>query len=171
MLSALMQFAKDTFYVTLRDRLAVLNPARIVFLDGVNRPAVVVAENEPATATGALLDAFYIVWGAVRVVEGAAGSLRPLLALDCAIVYRTRGTEDMSGVDRGRTLAALDGELLQILSPHTAPKRDYTQAPPVDLGTSVFWLPPQLAEPVNVGGELRRTARTTIYFFPEADLA
>ncbi|HSA93469.1 MAG TPA: hypothetical protein VLE48_10695 [Terriglobales bacterium] len=166
-----MQFAKDTFYVALRDRLAALNPARIVFLDGVNRPAVIVAENEPATSTGALLDAFYVVWGAVRAVESAARSLRPLLALDCAIVYRTRGTDDMSGVDRGRMLATLDIELLQIFSPHGAPKLDYTQTAPIDLGTSVFWLPPQLAEPVNVGGELRRTARTTVYFFPEADLA
>ncbi len=166
-----MQHAKDTFYVTLRDRLAALNPARIVFLDGVNRPAVIVAENEPATSTGALLDAFYIVWGAVRVVESAARAPRPLLALDCSIVYRTRGSEDMSGVDRGRALAALDLELLHISAPHSTPKRDYTQTTPADLGTSVLWLPPQLAEPVNVGGELRRTARTTIYFFPEADLA
>ncbi|HXE91490.1 MAG TPA: hypothetical protein VNK82_11050 [Terriglobales bacterium] len=166
-----MQFAKDTFYVTLRDRLAALNPSRTVFLDGVSRPAVIVAENEPANTAGALLDAFYLVWGAVRVVESAARALRPLLALDCAIVYRTRGTEEMSGVDRGRTLAALDTELLRIFSPHSVPKRDYTQATPAELGTSVFWLPPQLAEPVNVGGELRRTARTTVYFFPEADLA
>jgi hypothetical protein len=41
-----MQFTKDTFYITLRDRLAALNPSRMITLNGVTRPAVVVAENE-----------------------------------------------------------------------------------------------------------------------------
>ncbi len=47
-----MQFAKDSFYIALRDRLAVLNPARTVYLDGVTRPAVIVAENQPSTPSG-----------------------------------------------------------------------------------------------------------------------
>ena len=33
-----MQNAKDTFYMTLRDRLAAVNPARTMVLRGVTRP-------------------------------------------------------------------------------------------------------------------------------------
>ena len=33
-----MQNAKDTFYVTLRDRLAAVNPARTMVVRGVTRP-------------------------------------------------------------------------------------------------------------------------------------
>jgi hypothetical protein len=43
-----MQRAKDTFYITLRDRIAALNPARTVLVRGVVRPAVLVEENELA---------------------------------------------------------------------------------------------------------------------------
>ena len=43
-----MQSAKDTFYVTLRDRLAALNPARTVVVRGMVRPGVLVEENELA---------------------------------------------------------------------------------------------------------------------------
>ena len=42
-----MQSAKDSFYSALRDRLAVVNPGRSVTLQGVARPAIFVAENEP----------------------------------------------------------------------------------------------------------------------------
>ena len=45
-----MQNAKDTFYVTLRDRLAAVNPARTMVLRGVTRPGVLVEENELASA-------------------------------------------------------------------------------------------------------------------------
>ncbi|MGH9579686.1 MAG: hypothetical protein ACRD2R_01725 [Terriglobales bacterium] len=165
-----MQSAKDTFYVALRDRLAALNPARTVFLDGALRPAVIVVENQPVTPTPPLPDAFYVAWGAVRAVEAAARAPRPLLALDAAISWRTRGSEEASGVDRGRRLAELDAELLQIASRPETAKLDYTQSPPVDLGSRVMWLRPTLGEPQQTGSELRRLAKTTLYFFPEVDL-
>jgi hypothetical protein len=40
-----MQGAKDSFYMALRSRLAVLNPARTMVIDGVTVPAIVVREN------------------------------------------------------------------------------------------------------------------------------
>ena len=114
---AFMQHAKDSFYVALRDRLAALNPARVVFLDGANRPAVIVAENQTPASAVPFDSAFYLRWGAARVLPGAQRARRPLMALDCAISYRTSGTADNSFSDRGRTLAALDLELLAICSP------------------------------------------------------
>ena len=47
-----MQNAKDTFYVTLRDRLAAVNPARTMLVRGVIRPGLLVEENELASAYG-----------------------------------------------------------------------------------------------------------------------
>jgi len=41
-----MQAAKDTFLMTLAARLAVVNPARTVTMDGEMRPAVLALENE-----------------------------------------------------------------------------------------------------------------------------
>lgn len=165
-----MQFAKDSFYIALRDRLAVLNPARTVYLDGVTRPAVIVAENQPSTPSVSLPDAFYLQWGAVREIKNAQRAPRPLLAFDCQIVYRTIGTEGNSSVDRGRVLATLDLELLEISSPTETVKRDYTQATPPDLGTKVFWTRPQVMETVALGTELRRTSKVTVHFYPEVNL-
>ena len=96
-----MQFTKDSFYMTLRERLASLNPQRTVTLNGVTRPAVIVAENELVIPVNPLPDAFYIEWGGAQVVDGQAGS-RTLMAMDCVISHHTFGTVE-SGVDRGRT--------------------------------------------------------------------
>jgi len=192
-----MQYAKDTLYVTLRDRLAALNPARTVFLDGVTRPAVIVAENEHVTPAGPLPDAFHIRWGAVRRAQLMDGSQHPLLALECGISYWTAGTTGNQGVDRGRLLAALDSELLAICSPRQATKRDYTQSPALDLGTQVLWSAPELhlspvrpplpseaaewklsADLLSAGPQgtapivrLERTATLTVFYFPEGSLS
>jgi len=165
-----MQFAKDSFYVALRDRLAALNPARVVYLDGANRPAVIVAENQAPGSTVPFDNAFYLRWGAVRVVASTQHARRPLMAIDCVISYRTSGTEENSFSDRGRTLAALDLELLRICSPGATAKQDFSQAPVLDLGTKVLWRRPQLGDPEVVGSELRRSATVIVLFFPEADL-
>lgn len=163
-----MQSTKNTFYRTLRDRLAALNPQRTILLDGAERPAVVVAENESMTAAEPLPNSFYVAWGAVRPAAGTQSS-RPLFALDCTISYRTARSDDGAGLDRGRTLAALDSELLQICAPPEMPKLDYTQTPATELGTRIFWTRPQLGAIESVGRELRRTATLTIFFYPESD--
>ena len=165
-----MQSAKDSFYVALRDRLAALNPARVVYLDGANRPAVIVAENQTPGSLVPFDNAFYLRWGAARAIAGTQHAPRPLLSLDCVIAYRTSGTEDNSFADRGRTLAALDGELLAIASPGATAKQDFSQAPILDLGTNVLWGRPRLGDLEVVGSELRRAAALTIFFFPEVDL-
>jgi len=166
-----MQPAKDSFYVTLRDRLAALNPARTVVIDGVTRPAVIVADNQAITAAPPLPEAFYLAWGSAQPVKTLQGAARPLFTLECAIGYRTAGSQETSGVDRSRCLCALDCELLQICAPHCAAKHDHAQAPCVPLGSQVFWASPQLGEVERVGGELRRQAALTVFFFPEVDLS
>ena len=155
---------------SLRDRLAALNPARVVFLDGANRPAVIVAENQAPGSAVPFDNAFYLRWGVARVAPGAQRAKRPLLALDCVISYRTSGTADNSFSDRGRTLAALDLELLAIASPGVTAKQDFSQAPILDLGTKVLWRRPQFGDAEILGNELRRSAAFTILFFPEGDL-
>ena len=61
-----MQNAKDTFYVTLRDRLAAVNPARTMVLRGVTRPGVLVEENELASACGPV-NVFCLRWTGLSV--------------------------------------------------------------------------------------------------------
>ena len=165
-----MQFAKDSFYMALRSRLAVVNPLRSVTLAGVVRPAVYVAENEPVTAAAPPSECFAIAFGGAQAVPEMSGAARPLIALECEVAYRTAGTSAGSSTDRGRTLAALDLELLQMCAPPSAAKQDFTQSTPVALGTEVLWQRPQLGPVQQAGDELRRTAKTTLFFYPEMDL-
>ena len=171
-----MQFAKDSFYMALRERLAALNPQRVVLLNGVARPAVIVAENEAVVPVEPLPDAFYIEWGAVKVTARHS-SPKPLMGIDCVISHHTLGTVD-SEVDRGRTLAELDTELLSICHPSHTAKQDFTQAPSVSLGTFVFWTAPELGdasgiiarESTNKRVQLERKTKLTVFFFPEVDI-
>jgi hypothetical protein len=175
-----MQFTKDTFYITLRNRLAALNPARTIILNGVSRPAVVVAENEAVIPVKPLADAFYIEWGEVQPAPQQIGD-RAIFSLECLISYHTFGTVE-SGVDRGRTLAAMDLELIRICQPANSPKLDYTKSPPGALGTSIVWTSPQLGKVVGseaprtealprgtTAVRLERTASVKVFFFSEAD--
>lgn len=165
-----MQSAKDTFYITLRDRLAALDPARTIFLDGATRPAIVVAENAPVTAAPPLPEVFYLAWEAAERLSAAAGAKRPLLKLGCTVSYRTAGSDGSNGVDRGRALAALDLELARICAPHFAAKQDHTQTPASDLGSAVLWTAPAYDAPEAAGSELHRAARVDVFFWPEVDL-
>lgn len=164
-----MQYAKDSFYMALRGRLAVVNPLRTVTLFGIVRPALVVAENEPGTADAPLTEVFYMRFGAVQPVGVEQAAKRPMLALNCEITYRTQGTAGNNSIDRGRLLATLDLELLQIAAPAWTEKQNYTATPAVDLGTRLLWQRPQFAAIEEVGNELRRQASITIFFFPEMD--
>ena len=186
-----MQFAKDSFYVALRDRLAALNPQRTVFLNGTLRPAVLVVENECITAAGPLPEAFYLGWGTAKPVHAVDNP--PLFALECGISYWTGGSPDMQGMDRGRVLAQLDSELLAICSPPFTAKCDYSQNPAANLGTKILWTLPELrfrtptqsqatapqwagmgtgrtANPPDSVPVIRleRAASLSIFFYPEA---
>jgi hypothetical protein len=175
-----MQPTKDTFYITLRDRLATLNSSRIISLNGATRPAIVVAENEVVVPVTPLPDAFYLEWGSAQAVAQQIGD-RAIFSLECLISYHTFGSVE-SGVDRGRSLASLDTDLIGITQPATAPKRDYTQTPPADLGTSIVWGTPQFGKVIgseapkneslprgSAGVRLERTATVKVFFFPEVN--
>ena len=165
-----MQYAKDSLYIALRDRLAALNPARTVVVDGQVRPAVLVDENQPANSAPPLPSAFHLVWGAPEFAQGAESARRPLMKMDCSILYRTGGSQP-GAVDRGRALFALDTELLRLLVPARTPKRDHAHTPPVELGSMVFWGLPELGDTQGAPGELARKARLSVFFFPEVDQA
>jgi len=175
-----MQFTKDSFYMTLLERLVALNPQQMVTLNGTTRPAIIVAENELVVPIVPLPDTFYIEWGAAQVVPRQVGS-KALLAMDCIISYHTFGTAE-SGVDRGRALAALDMELLSICQPPSTSKEDYSQSPSVDLGTKISWTQPSLGKVLGSeaakneglprgteGVRLERSASLKVLFFSEVD--
>jgi len=170
-----MQAAKDSFYMALRDRLAALNPARTMLVDGVAVPAIVVRENMEPQFAEAQVGAFYLDWGAVEVAE----STRPILGMECRIWYASEGSGG-AGVDRGRMLAQMDEELLSICTPPHTGMRDYRQSPSADLGAGVFWTTPLLAGAPGAApvpkqqrsaepARLARYAQLKVYFFlPEA---
>ncbi len=64
-----MQFAKDSFLLALQQRLAGLNPARTVTINGATVPAVVAVENLPPSAAEPQPNAFYIEWGLEQIAE------------------------------------------------------------------------------------------------------
>jgi len=166
-----MQAAKDSFYMALRERLAALNPARTIVVDGETRPAIVVRENTEPHFAAAQPEAFYLDWGAVQVVEGT----RPIIGMECEVWYASEGASQ-TGVDRGRTLAEMDDELVRICAPPCTEMRDYRQSPSLDLGSGVFWTMPVLGSAPGLGpiqkqargasdGVLERRAQMRVCFF------
>jgi hypothetical protein len=189
-----MQFAKDSFFLALQQRLAGLNPARTVTVNGATVPAVLVVENLPPSSAEPQPNTFYIEWGEADIIGGHAGN-GALMSLDVVISYYSYGSV-RSMVDRGRMLAQLDDELLGICQPPCTEKRDYTQSPSADLGSSVFWGQPSFAEGKSTGlfwghvtfparskmgvtedaesqqdARVERKVRLTLYFFSEVTLS
>src|SRR5262245_18496790 len=121
-----MQNIKDSFYLALRDRLATLVPARIVTIQNIARPAVVVIENETPDQQPLQPNAFYLTFGQVELIDSA-----PLVKLGCKITYWVEGTDTLSYQDRGRALAGSDEELLAIVLPANAALKDCSQSPAV----------------------------------------
>ena len=157
-----MQSIKDSFYIALRDRLAALNPARVVTIGGVVRPAIVVAENEVPDAGEPLSDAFYIHWLGARELHDQG-----LLELECEIRYWVEGSEEAAYQDRGRALAKSDEELLAITFSASAPLNDYAGATPVAQGGNIFWTRPELG-PIKIDrGRLARVAKLRVFSFVE----
>ncbi len=165
-----MQNAKDTFYITLRDRLAALNPARTMVLRGVTRPGVVVEENELATAYDPT-DVFSLPWSALRV---DARDALPLATMQCEIRYCTDGTSGNGGMDRGRLLAGMDAELAAAVStaPQNVGKVNFSGSgvgvAAAAMGTNVFWGDAVFGA-VKVDGErLERVATVEVWAYQEA---
>jgi len=165
-----MQNAKDTFYVTLRNRLAALNPERTIVIRDATRPGVLVEENELVTATQPT-DAFVLSWLGAKV--DPVGAL-PLVTMQCQIRYATDGTAGNVGMDRGRLLATMDSELASAVggAPHNAPKLNYsgtTQgAAPTPMQTNIFWRDIVFGNVVTTGERLERTATVDVFSYQEA---
>jgi hypothetical protein len=159
-----MQPTKDTFYMTLRDRLAAVDPQRTATLDGVLRTAIAVTENEPSAPPQC--DVFYLRFGAARPLQPAVGTM---MAMECVVSYCSSGTCDFGGLDRGRELAGLDGDLLAMCAPAQALKCDYSVTPPGVLGSTIFWTPPQMGVSKTLSHYVGRDATVTIMFYPEVN--
>ncbi len=158
-----MQNAKDTFYITLRSRLATVNPARTMTLRSVTRPGILVNEAE-APMPQPLLDAFALSW------TGLAADLQMpaiLAQMTCEIQYFTAGTQANAGLDRGRCLEEMDYELLKLLYPYSAQKMNYTQNPAVAMETMVFWSEPEFGPVVALRDRLSRTVKVSVFAFQE----
>ncbi len=158
-----MQNAKDTFYITLRNRLATVNPERTMTLRGVVRPGILVEEAEQPMA---MLppDVFVLRW-----TKLATDTQLPtvLAQMTCEIHYTTAGTQQNAGLDRGRALEEMDDELLQILCPSSTMKMNYTQNPAVQMGTNVFWSPAAFAAEATTRERVGRVATVEVFAFQE----
>ncbi len=163
-----MQAAKDSFYLTLRDRLAAANPGRTITVDGVTRPAIVVVENDKPSITARQQNAYYLEWGAAHAVRPAISTL---MAMTCTISYSSAGTEQNGGLDRGRMVGSMESELLGLCSPAVAQKNDYTSGNPVYLGSNLFWSQPAFAPAKGEPNCVAREASITVYFYPEVNQA
>ncbi len=161
-----MQAAKDSFYIALRDRLVAVDPNRTVTIDGATRPAIAVIENEPPTAAPLLCDTFYLGWGAARTALPSGGAF---MAVDCTISFRTKGSIESGGLDRGRDLASLDNDLLAICFPPQTTKCDYSSGSPVSLGSTLFWTQPVLEIAKSTPPYIGRDVTLTVFFYAEVN--
>ena len=162
-----MQAAKDSFYMALCARLQAVNPQRTVVIEGEVRPGILVAENEAAVCEQPP-EAFCLEWGAAKPLIESALVESTVMAADVVVRYRTCGTNH-GECDRGRSLTAMDAELMAILAPQHTVKCDYAQATPSALGSNVFWKSPVLSAASQSPSMLSREATTTVYFYPECE--
>ena len=160
-----MQNTKDTFLIALRDRLTVLNPNRTCVVRGAVRPAVLCVENELLDAGEGPTETFVLQWTAAVADSSEAVALD---SLSCEITYTTEGSDLAAGMDRGRVLDAMDGELRTILLPAMAVKQDYATNPPTTLSTNVFWSDVAMGAAVLSQSAVSRVATVTVYGLREA---
>lgn len=161
-----MQNAKDTFYTTLRDRLAAVNPARTMVVRGATRPGVLVEENELASDV-VPVDVFRLQWTGLKIDANAA---LPLATMSCEIRYATDGSSGNGGMDRGRLLAGMDAELIAALNetPRNVVKMNYAVSPAVALETNVFWGDVSFGAAAVTGERLERVATVEVFCYQEA---
>ncbi|MGA9587690.1 MAG: hypothetical protein WBQ95_20340 [Terracidiphilus sp.] len=158
-----MQNAKDTFYLALRTRLAVINPERTVLLRGALRPGILVEEAEAPVAQ-LPCDIYVLRWLGL----GADMELSCTMAAEeCEILYSTCGTQAFGGLDRGRMLSAMDEEVFVMLQPFYTPKINYSAQPPINMGTQVFWDEPTFAPISILRDRLSRSIKVMVYSYQE----
>ena len=159
-----LQNLKDSFYLTLRDRLATLDANRTVLLRGATRPAIAVAENEIAVSDEAVLNCFLLHWDNAAMDFSDA---MPLAGARCTIHYSTEGLPELAGMDRGRNLAAMDAELAAILLPATVPQRNFDGSATAALVSNVFWSDPVFAAAAITGNRLGRSLTVQVFAWQE----
>ncbi|HVJ08781.1 MAG TPA: hypothetical protein VM554_10380 [Acidisarcina sp.] len=150
--------AKDTFYIALRDRLAVVNPQRTMMVRGALRPGILVEDAEPVAAKMPR-NVFVLRW---TVLEKDPVLPQTMAILGCEIHYGTVGTEAALGLDRGRLLAIMDEELLQILRPLSAPVMNYSVVPATATGMTVLWTEPVFGATTMSRDSLERVVKVTV---------
>lgn len=158
-----MENAKDTFYITLRNRLTSVNANRTMLLRAVRRPGILVEEAE-APVPQSPLDVFVLRWTALET-DMQLPSI--LTQITCEIQYATAGTQANNGLDRGRALEAMDAELLQLLSPMNAQKQNYTTTPATAMATDVFWTEPVFGPVKTLRDQLSRSVTVAVFAFQE----
>jgi hypothetical protein len=158
-----MENAKDTFYITLRNRLATVNPNRTMVLRAVTRPGILVEEAEAPVAE-LPLDVFVLRW-----TKLAADTQLPsiLAQMECEIHYATAGTQSNAGLDRGRAIEEMDDELLQLLCPSSTLKMNYAQTPAGQMSTSIFWSQAIFEPATTVRERMGRVATVNVFAFQE----
>ena len=158
-----MQNAKDSFYMALRARLIVVNPARTILMRGAIRPGIVVEEAE-APFSQIPTDVFILRWLGI----GVDAELDPwMMAAECEIFYQTMGTQAFGGLDRGRLLSEMDNELLNMLTPPSTPKLSFAANPPIAMLTQVFWDEPTLGPSVSQRDKMSRSVKVKVYCYLE----
>jgi len=158
-----MQNTQNTFYITLRDRLAALNPNRTIYLRGVTRPGILVESNELVTAQPPS-DVFLVRWTGLRADPYLA---EVLTQMECEIEYRTEGTSGNLGMDRGTLLTEMDAELVKLLQPACAQKMSYAATPATATETQIFWTEASF-KPVKVERDrLARVAAVSVFSYEE----
>lgn len=158
-----MENAKDTFYVTLRDRLAALNPYRVMIVRSVQRPGILMEEAE-GVVPQIPADVFVLRWTSLDIDAQLPSALAQMT---CEIHYATGGTQSKTGLDRGRALAEMDAELIAILSPNSAQKMNFTQSPAAAMETQVFWGQPRFGALTTQRERLARIAQVDVCAFQE----
>lgn len=158
-----MQNAKDSFYMTLRTRLAAINPQRTILLRGAVRPGILVEEAE-APFPQLPNDVFVLRWLSLGVDMDLASTM---CAEECEILYQTCGTQGFGGLDRGRALSEMDEELLAMLQPFYTPKTNYAVQPPAAMLTRIFWDEPAFTPVVTQRDRLSRSAKVMLYTYQE----
>ncbi len=158
-----MQNAKDSFYGTLRTRLAAINPERTILLRGAVRPGILVEDAE-APFSQLPNDVFVLRWLGLAVDMDLGSAMA---AEECELLYQTCGSQSFGGLDRGRSLSGMDEELMAMLQPYYTPKLNYTATPPAAMLTQVFWDEPALGPIVVQRDRLSRSARVMVYSYQE----
>jgi len=149
--------------MTLRARLATINPERTILVRGAVRPGILVEEAE-APFNQLPNDVFVLRWLGLGVDMDLSATMA---AAECEILYQTCGTQSFGGLDRGRALSQMDEELVAMLTPFYTPKLNYTATPPAAMLTQVFWDEPGLTPIVTQRDRLSRSAKTMVYSYHE----